>query len=83
MSSTGTSGLNIHLQNRGQLTSLSWLDSTSGPKNAPTWTSICKINGIERGRGTGTHKHIARNNAANVALAYLNGFESGVNKSSA
>ncbi|GLB35728.1 putative double-stranded RNA binding motif containing protein [Lyophyllum shimeji] len=67
----GSSALNNYLQNNSQLSSLSWQDSTSGPKNAPTWTSICKINGVPRGQGTGTHKHIARDIAANAALQSL------------
>ncbi|RDB29436.1 hypothetical protein Hypma_015995 [Hypsizygus marmoreus] len=72
MSKTGgTSGLNNYLQNNGLLSALSWKDSTSGPRNAPTWTSVCKINGEERGTGTGTHKHIARDNAADAALKSL------------
>jgi len=30
-----------------------------------------KVNGVERGTGTGTHKYVARDNAANAALESL------------
>ncbi|KAF9469724.1 hypothetical protein BDZ94DRAFT_22911 [Collybia nuda] len=76
MSNDAISSLNNYLQGKGRdnldgLSSLTWVDSTSGPKDLPVWTSVCKINGVERGRGTGTRKHIARNQAAAVALNYL------------
>ncbi|KAJ7651477.1 hypothetical protein DFH06DRAFT_544304 [Mycena polygramma] len=59
------------LQSKGQLASLSWQDSTSGPKSAPTWTSICKIFGEVRGTGTGPLKRTARDAAANQAMKSL------------
>ncbi|EGO05250.1 hypothetical protein SERLA73DRAFT_174311 [Serpula lacrymans var. lacrymans S7.3] len=71
MSNEGTVALNNYLQATNQLTSLSWQDSTSGPKNAPQWTSTCKIAGQVYGIGTGTHKHIARNMASTIALNSL------------
>lgn len=88
---------NLHpitdLQGKGQLTSLSWLDASTGPRNAPQWTSICKsktipfipvflltastVNGVEKGRGTGLQKHIARDIAADQALTALKQLEQG------
>jgi len=67
----GSSRLNIFLQKRGRLSALSWQESTSGAKHAPVWKCICKIDGEPRGTGTGTHKHVARDLAANEALEYL------------
>lgn len=67
----GTSGLNMYLQKKKRLPALSWQDSMAGPNDAPTWTSVCKIDGEERGTGTAARKHLARNIAANVALASL------------
>ncbi|KAF8987988.1 hypothetical protein BDQ17DRAFT_527081 [Cyathus striatus] len=43
-------------------------DSLFGPQNAPTWTSICMVNGIEYGRGSGPNKNIAQEQAAYQAL---------------
>ncbi|KAJ7922853.1 hypothetical protein B0H13DRAFT_1603321, partial [Mycena leptocephala] len=67
----GTVALNNYLQSKGRLAALSWQDSTSGPKSAPTWTSICKIFGEVRGTGTGPLKRTARDAAANQALKSL------------
>lgn len=82
----------VDLQRIDQLSSLSWQDWTTGPKNAPTWHSICKskyticpswidaepflilllsVNGEERGRGTGSKRHIAKNNAADEVLVWF------------
>ncbi|KAJ6541930.1 hypothetical protein B0H19DRAFT_958983 [Mycena capillaripes] len=67
----GTVALNNYLQSKGKLAALSWQDSTSGPKSAPTWTSICKISGEVRGTGAGPLKRTARDVAANEALKSL------------
>ncbi|KAF9011040.1 hypothetical protein BDQ17DRAFT_860852 [Cyathus striatus] len=69
----GVSDLNNYLQGTGQLTALSWLETQHGPSHAPTWKCICKINGEPRGTGTSTHKHLAKDIAANEALKYLTG----------
>jgi len=63
--------LNNYLQSTNQLAQLSWEESTSGPNHAPEWTSVCKIDGQEVGRGTGAKRHIARNMAAAAALERL------------
>jgi len=63
------------LQRVGKLTSLSWIDTTSGPPHTPTWTSICRIDGEEVARGEGTHKHLARDAAADIALQVRAGEE--------
>ncbi|KAI0274923.1 hypothetical protein BC834DRAFT_850345 [Gloeopeniophorella convolvens] len=68
---TGTIALNNFLQGRGKLTSLSWVDTQSGPAHAPEWNSVCKIDGQEVSSGTGTHKHLSRDAAADAALAIL------------
>lgn len=34
--------LSTDLQSKGQLATLSWQDSISGPKSAPVWTCLCK-----------------------------------------
>ncbi|KAF9451369.1 hypothetical protein P691DRAFT_773147 [Macrolepiota fuliginosa MF-IS2] len=76
MSDTGQSGLNLYLQKRGRLTDLSWVDTSSGPRHEPQWTSICKIQGEPRGTGSGPKKRVARDIAANTALASLKEEES-------
>ncbi|KAK0502254.1 hypothetical protein EDD18DRAFT_684951 [Armillaria luteobubalina] len=68
---SGTSGLNNYLQKQNKLDAVSWLESCSGPSNKPTWTMSCKINGEIRGTGTGFQKHVAKDAAADEALAYL------------
>ncbi|KAF8208422.1 hypothetical protein K438DRAFT_1573727, partial [Mycena galopus ATCC 62051] len=68
-----TVALNNYLQSKGQLAALSWEESTSGPKSAPTWTCICKISGQVRGRGTGSLKRTAKDAAAKQALESLTG----------
>ncbi|OSX67017.1 hypothetical protein POSPLADRAFT_1051173 [Postia placenta MAD-698-R-SB12] len=67
----GTVALNNLLQQKNQLTLLSWEESRSGPHHAPLWTSICKINGQEIARGTGAAKYLARDMAAKAAHEYL------------
>ncbi|KAJ7790781.1 hypothetical protein B0H14DRAFT_2535342 [Mycena olivaceomarginata] len=67
----GTVALNNYLQSKGQLAALSWQDSTSGPKSAPTWTCICKLCGEVRGTGTGYLKRTARDFTAKQALKSL------------
>ncbi|KAJ7897330.1 hypothetical protein B0H14DRAFT_401069 [Mycena olivaceomarginata] len=67
----GSAALNNYLQLKGQLAALSWQDSTSGPKSAPTWTCICKLYGEVRGTGTGHLKRTARDVAAKQALKSL------------
>ncbi|KAI9462287.1 hypothetical protein BJY52DRAFT_1185045 [Lactarius psammicola] len=68
---TGTIALNNFLQARRKLASLSWLDTQSGPAHEPEWTSVCRIDGRDISSGTGTHKHLARDAAAERALAIL------------
>lgn len=70
-SEAGTSRLNTYLQSVGKSSSVSWQESLSGPKHAPVWTCVCKIDGEARGTGTGTHKHIAKDIAANKAWETL------------
>ncbi|KAH9004169.1 hypothetical protein EDB86DRAFT_2141451 [Lactarius hatsudake] len=70
-SATGTIALNNFLQARRKLASLSWNDTTSGPAHAPEWLSVCKIDGTDISSGTGTHKHLSRDVAAERALAIL------------
>ncbi|PBK98395.1 hypothetical protein ARMGADRAFT_575417 [Armillaria gallica] len=69
----GTSGLNNYLQKQNRLAAVSWVESSSGPPNKPTWTMTCKIDGEARGTGTGAQKHVAKDAAADQALAYLKG----------
>ncbi|KAI0692968.1 hypothetical protein BC835DRAFT_1416237 [Cytidiella melzeri] len=71
MNNEGTVALNNHLQATDQVAALSWSDSKSGPDHAPVWTSICKLDGVEVGRGTGPLKHAARDAAARQALQTL------------
>ncbi|KAI0308077.1 hypothetical protein B0F90DRAFT_1832509 [Multifurca ochricompacta] len=59
------------LQAKGKLASLSWYDTSAGPAHAPEWTSACKIDGKAISSGKGTHKHISRDCAAELALAIL------------
>lgn len=79
MSDTGTSALNNYLQDLRCLHTLSWIDTVDGPSHEPRWTSICKIQGEPRGIGKGSKKSVARDAAANIALASLKqrGFEGG------
>ncbi|KAI0660538.1 hypothetical protein C8Q70DRAFT_1053097 [Cubamyces menziesii] len=67
----GTVALNNYLQNKGRLTSLVWKDEQGGPRHAVVWTSRCMIDGEELGKGTGNKLNVARDAAANVALAAL------------
>ncbi|KAH9968692.1 hypothetical protein BC827DRAFT_1263195 [Russula dissimulans] len=68
---TGTIALNNYLQAKGKLAALSWYDTSSGPAHEPEWTSDCKIDGEVIASGKGTHKHLARDAAADKALAIL------------
>jgi len=77
MSNEGTVALNNYLQTGGKLASLSWVDITTGPRDQPVWTSTCKIAGKIVAEGTGTHKHLARNAAATLALKSLEADEQG------
>ncbi|KAG7099837.1 hypothetical protein E1B28_001645 [Marasmius oreades] len=67
----GSVALNNYLQGVGRVESLSWVHSTSGPENAPTWTSICKIDGVPLGTGSGPRKYIAMDLAAEETLKAL------------
>ncbi|TFK41924.1 hypothetical protein BDQ12DRAFT_710272 [Crucibulum laeve] len=69
----GTVKLNNYLQGQDRASSLSWVESNSGPSHAPTWKCVCKIDGKEYGTGTGSHKHIAKDIAATQALNTLTG----------
>ncbi|KAI0281662.1 hypothetical protein BGY98DRAFT_931986 [Russula aff. rugulosa BPL654] len=68
---TGTIALNNYLQVKGRLASLSWYDTSSGPAHEPEWKSDCKIDGEVIASGKGTHKHLARDAAAEIALEKL------------
>ncbi|THH02341.1 hypothetical protein EW026_g497 [Hermanssonia centrifuga] len=68
---TGTVALNNYLQSQGQLTLLTWVDTPSGPAHAQRWTSV--FSGQPIGTGTGAQKFIARDMAADIALATLRG----------
>ncbi|KAF9486374.1 hypothetical protein BDN70DRAFT_869884 [Pholiota conissans] len=71
MANTGTSRLNIYLQERRQETSLSWEESRTGTGNERMWKMVCKINGVPRGEATAAQKHVAKNEAADLAWIYL------------
>ncbi|KAI0094497.1 hypothetical protein BDY19DRAFT_988333 [Irpex rosettiformis] len=71
MNNEGTVRLNNHLQATDQAHALVWVDTKAGPDHEPIWTSVCKINGVEVGRGTGPLKHVARDVAARQALETL------------
>ncbi|EKM83995.1 hypothetical protein AGABI1DRAFT_117451 [Agaricus bisporus var. burnettii JB137-S8] len=71
MPESGQSALNNYLQKRGRLSDLSWIDIQEGLKHTPQWTSICKIQDVERATGTGTKKNIARDMAADAVLVLL------------
>ncbi|KAH9982749.1 hypothetical protein BGW80DRAFT_1453574 [Lactifluus volemus] len=68
---TGSIALNNFLQSKGKLSSLSWVDTSSGPAHEPEWTSVCKIDGNVISSGKGTHKHLSRDDAADQALVIL------------
>lgn len=68
---TGTNRLNSYLQERGRVSSLSWVESWAGPPHAKTFTCICKIDGKAFGEGQGPKKHIAKDLAADAAWAVL------------
>ncbi|KAH7922858.1 hypothetical protein BV22DRAFT_1131101 [Leucogyrophana mollusca] len=59
------------LQSTGQLSSLTWRMSPSGPPHDPRWTSTCVISGVVYGVGTGTNKSNAKKAAATIALRAL------------
>ncbi|ETW86821.1 hypothetical protein HETIRDRAFT_166337 [Heterobasidion irregulare TC 32-1] len=63
--------LNNYLQSKDMLPSLRWEESSSGLAHAPVWTSICKIDDEVISTGTGSHKNIARDVAAEEALRIL------------
>ncbi|TFK34240.1 hypothetical protein BDQ12DRAFT_373423 [Crucibulum laeve] len=46
-------------------------DTTSGPQNNITWSTIVYIDGVEHGRGTGRSRDIAREAAAQIALQHI------------
>ncbi|KAN0134994.1 hypothetical protein V8E53_007368, partial [Lactarius tabidus] len=59
------------LQEKRRLASLSWYDTSSGPAHAPEWLSVCRIDSEDISSGTGTHKHLSRDDAAEKALVIL------------
>ncbi|KZV68969.1 hypothetical protein PENSPDRAFT_581680 [Peniophora sp. CONT] len=63
--------LHVDLQFHGRFAALSWIDAVSGSQHAPTWTCTCRIDGLAISTGTGTHKHLARNEAADKAFEIL------------
>ncbi|KAI0334475.1 hypothetical protein GY45DRAFT_41410 [Cubamyces sp. BRFM 1775] len=67
----GTVALNNYLQNKGRLTSLVWKEEQEGPRHAVQWTSYCTIDNEVLGKGTGSKRNVARDAAANAALAVL------------
>ncbi|KDQ63039.1 hypothetical protein JAAARDRAFT_29030 [Jaapia argillacea MUCL 33604] len=73
MPNDGIVELNNFLQAKGQLTSLTWEERPTGLAHAPQWICVCKINGEPRGTGSGTHKHLAKSDAAKEALKFLTG----------
>ncbi|KAK0486563.1 hypothetical protein IW261DRAFT_1560002 [Armillaria novae-zelandiae] len=70
---SGTSGLNNYLQKQNRIDAVSWVESNTGPPNKPTWTMTCKVDGKVCGTGTGLQKHVAKDVAADQALASLKG----------
>ncbi|EFI28705.1 hypothetical protein CC1G_13731 [Coprinopsis cinerea okayama7 len=71
MSNDAISRLNQYLNKIGKAASLSWQECNYGPPHDSKWTCVCKIDGEPRGEGTSTHKHTAKNIAAEQALHYL------------
>ncbi|KAF9015771.1 hypothetical protein BDZ89DRAFT_1141950 [Hymenopellis radicata] len=71
----GTIGLNNYLQSKHKTTSLSWIETPTGPQTEIVWVVVAKIDGVERGRGTGAQKYVAKDNAANQTIAYLKSLE--------
>ncbi|KAJ7204490.1 hypothetical protein GGX14DRAFT_460665 [Mycena pura] len=71
LNESGTVALNNYLQSKGLVAALSWQESLSGPKSAPTWTCVCKISGQVFGTGEGSLKRTARDIAAKQALKSL------------
>lgn len=71
MANEGLQALNRYLHKHHMTTALSWKDWPTGDSHSPQWTSECKIHGTVRGVGNGTHKHIARDLAAQEALVFL------------
>ncbi|THU91571.1 hypothetical protein K435DRAFT_863301 [Dendrothele bispora CBS 962.96] len=45
-----------------------YVDASSGPQHAPTWTSTVYINNQQYGFGSGASRGAARENAARQAL---------------
>jgi len=73
---TGTSRLNNYLQGKGRLSSLTWEEVQEESDDSRTWTCTCKVDGTQRGKGTATKKHEAKDVAADQAWTWLNNPES-------
>ncbi|KAK0470079.1 uncharacterized protein EV420DRAFT_1498271 [Desarmillaria tabescens] len=66
-----TPALNNLLQARNRLYDVSWVESVSGPRNAPTWTIQFKFAGAVIGVGTGITKRLAKEDAIRQAYTSL------------
>ncbi|TFK41923.1 hypothetical protein BDQ12DRAFT_732683 [Crucibulum laeve] len=65
--------LNNYLQERNQLSLLTWAESSAGPSNEAIWTIQCKIGGEVKGTGVARQKTAAKHAAAKQALEALRG----------
>ncbi|CAE7109681.1 unnamed protein product [Rhizoctonia solani] len=63
--------LNNYLQARGELSYLTWKETSTGPADSPKWAVIAYINGQEYGWGMHRTKQGARHEAARMTLRNL------------
>ncbi|KAJ7597364.1 hypothetical protein C8J56DRAFT_882838 [Mycena floridula] len=65
----------LDLQRIGKVTSLSWVEFNSGPRNSPVWTCQCKIDGVVKGTGSALQKYVAKDKGKNLSMIFTSFFE--------
>jgi len=63
--------LNNYIQRNPAAGALTWDCTSIGPRHAPEWTVIARINGVEYGRGVAQNQGVAKEAAAQQACAAL------------
>ncbi|KAI0639872.1 hypothetical protein C8Q77DRAFT_1152808 [Trametes polyzona] len=60
-----------NLQKKGQLSALTWSETSTGAGNSIAWTATCRISGEVAGTSTSNQKGAAKEEAARQALVRL------------
>ncbi|KAG1754793.1 uncharacterized protein EDB91DRAFT_1095626 [Suillus paluster] len=66
-----TVALNNYYQSRQRTHLVSWVEFSSGPPHALSWTTTCKVAGETVSTATDNHKAAAKEKAAQIACEKL------------